>query len=283
MIIRESYDIFCNIYAFLNNDIEYSHTNTQLLNNGQLNHEIISKCYLMCQKKFKELVSQSINKNITENIEPKTLLSSSGKEVKFYNIENQTEIQKHITMLVSTIPCSEDATKFKQIYYSDENSENKNGRRSCSLVNETKLTSLFGGKNRITFGYDDLNRRIITSATLHDGGTDGNEERFRRHRKVRKSSYLSVDKFIASTQGHTELTVMGTTGEVMKPSYILITRDAPTQFEIDVAAEFGIPIKYVNISKYEQQPDICYSPEDYDYYSFERKTTTGGKKDIKTI
>lgn len=34
-------------------------------------------------KKFKELVSQSINKNITENIEPKTLLSSSGKEVKF--------------------------------------------------------------------------------------------------------------------------------------------------------------------------------------------------------
>ena len=145
------------------------------------------------------------------------------------------------------------------------------------------MTSLFGGKNRITFGYDDLNGRIITSATLHDGGTDGNEERFRRHRKVRKSSYLSVDKFIASTQGHTELTVMGTTGEVMKPSYILITRDAPTQFEIDVAAEFGIPIKYVNISKYEQQPDIRYSPEDYDYYSFERKTTTGGKKDIKTI
>ena len=282
--IGELYDIFCNIYVFLNNDTEYSHTTTQLLNNGQLNHEIISKCYLMCQKRFKELVSQSINKNITENIEPKTLLSSSGKEVKFYNIENQSEIQKHVTMLVSTIPCSEDATKFKQIYYSDKNGEIKNGRRSCSLVNETKLTSLFGGKYKITFGYNDLSGRIITSATLGDGGTDGNEERFRRHRKVRKSSYLSVDKFIASTQGHTELTVnMGTTGEVMKPSYILITRDVPTQFEIDVAAEFGIPIKYVNISKYEQQPDIDYSLEDYDYYSFERKTIISGKKDIKTI
>ena len=69
----------------------------------------------------------------------------------------------------------------------------------------------------------------------------------------------------------------------MKPSYILITRDVPTQFEIDVAAEFGIPIKYVNISKYEQQPDIDYSLEDYDYYSFERKTIISGKKDIKTI
>lgn len=282
--IGELYDILCNIYAFLNNDIEYSNTTNLLLNNGQLNHEILSKCYLMCQKRFKELVSQSVNKNITENIEPKTLLSSSGNEVKFYNIENQTEIQKHVTMLVSTIPCSEDAIEFKQIYYSDKNGEIKNGRRSCSLVNETKLSSLFGGKNRITFGYDDLNGRIITSATLGDGGTDGNEERFRRHRKVRKSSYLSVDKFVACTQGHTEVTVnMGTTGEVMKPSYILITRDTPTQFEIDVAAEFGIPIRYVNISKYEQQPDIRYSPEDYDYYSFERKTITGGKRDIKTI
>lgn len=282
--IGELYDILCNIYAFLNNDIEYSNATNLLLNNGQLNHELLSKCYLMCQKRFKELVSQSVNKNITENIEPKTLLSSSGNEVKFYDIENQTEIQKHVTMLVSTIPCSEDATEFKQIYYSDKNGEIKNGRRSCSLVNETKLSSLFGGKNRITFGYDDLNGRIITSATLGDGGTDGNEERFRRHRKVRKSSYLSVDKFVACTQGHTEVTVnMGTTGEVMKPSYILITGDTPTQFEIDVAAEFGIPIRYVNISKYEQQPDIRYSPEDYDYYSFERKTITGGKRDIKTI
>lgn len=282
--IGELYDILCNIYAFLNNDIEYSNTTNLLLNNGQLNHEILSKCYLMCQKRFKELVSKSVNKNITENIEPKTLLSSSGNEVKFYNIENQTEIQKHVNMLVSTIPCSEDAIEFKQIYYSDKNGEIKNGRRSCSLVNETKLSSLFGGKNRITFGYDDLNGRIITSATLGDGGTDGNEERFRRHRKVRKSSYLSVDKFVACTQGHTEVTVnMGTTGEVMKPGYILITRDTPTQFEIDVAAEFGIPIRYVNISKYEQQPDISYSPEDYDYYSFERKTITGGKRDIKTI
>ena len=282
--IGELYDILCNIYAFLNDDLEYSNITNLLLNNSQLNHEILSKCYLMCQKRFKELVSQSVNKNITENIEPRTLLSSSGNEVKFYNIENQTEIQKHVTMLVSTIPCSEDAIEFKQIYYSDENGEIKNGKRSCSLLNETKLSSLFCGENRITFGYEDLNGRIITSATLGDGRTNGNEVRFRRHRKVTKSSYLPVDKFVACTQGYTEVTVnMGTTGEVMKPSYILITRDTPTQFEIDVAAEFGIPIRYVNISKYEQQPDIRYSPEDYDYYSFERKTITGGKRDIKAI
>ena len=93
-----------------------------------------------------------------------------------------------------------------------------------------------------------------------------------------------MDKFVACTQGYTEVTVnMGTTGEVMKPSYILITRDTPTQFEIDVAAEFGIPIRYVNISKYEQQPDIRYSPQNYDYYNFERKTITGGKRDIRAI
>ena len=282
--IGELYDILYNIYSFLNNDIEYSDTNTQLLNNCPLNHEIISKCYLMCQKRFKNLVSQSVNQNITSNITPKTLLSSSGEEVRFYNIENQTDIQKRVTMLVSTIPCSDDATSFKQIYYSDENGEIKNGRRSCSLVNETKLTSLFGGTNRITFGYEDLSGRIITSATLGDGRTDGNEERFRRHRKVSKSSFFSIDKFIACTQGHTELTVnMGTTGEVMKPSFILITSDTPTQFEIDIAAEFGIPIRYVNINKYKQEPNTVYSLEDYAYYIFERKAITSSKKDIKTI
>ena len=238
----------------------------------------------MCQKRFKELVSEKVNKNVIENVKPTILISSSGDEVKFYNIENQTNSQKHITMLVSTIPCSENAKVFKQVYYSDKNGEIKNGRRSCSLVNETKLLALFGGKNRITFGYDDLSGRRITSATLGDGGTDGNEERFRRHRKVRKSTYLSVDKFIANTQHHTELTInMGTAGEVMKPSYILITKETPTQFEIDVAAEFGIPIKYVNINKYDQKQDNEYSAEDYDYYCFERKPITTEKRNIKKI
>lgn len=282
--IGELYNVLCNVYALLNNDVEYSNANIQLLNNILLNHNMLSKCYLMCQRRFKQLVSKSVNRNVTKNIKPKTLVSSSGNEVKFYNIENQTINQKNVTMLVSTIPCSEDASTFKQIYYSDKNGEIKNKRRSCSLVNETKLTSLFGGENRITFGYDDLSGRIITSATLSDGGTDGNEERFRRHRKVRKSSYLSIDRFIACTQGHTEITVnMGTTGEVMKPSYILITRNTPTQFEIDVAAEFGIPIRYVNINKYEQKPDIQNFSEDYDYYNFEREKIISIKKDIKRI
>lgn len=282
--IGELYNVLCSVYALLNNDVEYSNADIQLLNNILLNHNMLSKCYLMCQRRFKQLVSKSVNRNVTENIKPKTLVSSSGNEVKFYNIENQTINQKNVTMLVSTIPCSEDASTFKQIYYSDKNGEIKNKRRSCSLVNETKLTSLFGGENRITFGYDDLSGRIITSATLSDGGTDGNEERFRRHRKVRKSSYLSIDRFIACTQGHTEITVnMGTTGEVMKPSYILITRNTPTQFEIDVAAEFGIPIRYVNINKYEQKPDIQNFSEDYDYYNFEREKIISIKKDIKRI
>ncbi len=283
--IGNLYDDLNNIYSFLKNDTEYSNTNIQLLNNCILNNEILSKCYLMCQKRFKDLVSQNISKNITSNITPKILLSSSGKEVKFYNIENQTDIQKQVTMLVSTIPCSKEAMSFKEVYYSDKNSEIKHNRRSCSLIDQTKLKSLFGGKNRITFGYEDLNGRTITSATLSDGKTDGNEERFRRHRKVKKSSYLSIDKFIASTQYYNELTInMGTAGEVMKPSYILITQDTPTQFEIDVAAEFDIPIRYINPNKYEQPPDTSYEPvEDYDYYRFEKKTITSGQKKIKTV
>lgn len=282
--LGELYSMLCNIEEYLSNDTIDSNRDMSILNANMVNYEVLSKCYFMCQKRFKDLVSDSINRDVTGNIEPQILLSSSGMPVKFYTIENQTDLQRNVTMLVSTIPCSEDAVMFRQIYYSNRNSEIKNGRRSCSLVNETKLTSLFGGDNRITFGYDDLNGRRITSATFGDGRTDGNEERFRRHRKVARSNYHSVDNFIAGTQGHTEVTVnMGNTNEVMMPSYILITREKPTPFEIDVASEFQIPIRRVDINHYQQKPDIPYTTEDYDYYQFERKKITGIQKDKKVV
>lgn len=272
--LGESYEHLCSIYNYLKGDNEHSISNIPPLNSGEIiDYEVLTKYYSMCQERFKELVSEAINQDVTENIEPRVMISSSGEEVYVYDIENQTEKQSKITMLVSTIPCSDSASKFKEIYYSENNGEVKNNRRSCSLVNQSKLSSLFGGKKRITFGYEDLSDRLITSATLGDGGTDGNEERFRKHRKVRKSSYSSVDKFVAGTQGHTEITVnMGDTNQVMQPSYILITRENPTQFEIDVASEFRIPIRYVNIEKYRQEPDSDYSkPQDYEFYQFEKK------------
>lgn len=277
--LAEAYHYICKMYNILNNNDELSTSDIDVLNSNPINYILLSKCYLMSQKRFKDLISESVNKSITDNIEPKILLSSSGKKVNIYNIENQTEKQKNVTMLVSTIPCSDNALEFKKNYYSDNNAEIKNNRRSCSLINESKLSSLFGGKNRITFGYEDLNGRVITSATLGDGRTDGNEERFRKSRRVSKSSYSSINKFIAGTQGHNEVTVnMGELNEVMNPSYILITREEPTQFEIDVAAEFNIPIKYVNINKYEQAPDNDYKSEDYNYVDFSKKEVISKKE-----
>lgn len=272
--LGEAYNSLCNIYNYLSGDNESSIPDISLLDSGGINNETLSKYYSRCQERFKELVSEAINQDVTENIEPRIVISSSGEEVQVYDIENQTEKQRKVTMLVSTIPCSDSATEFKQIYYSDNNGEIKKNRRSCSLVNQTKLSSLFGGKNRITFGYEDLSGRIITSATLGDGITDGNEEILRKSRKIMKSSYSSVDKFVAGTQGHTEVTVnMGETNQVMQPSYILITRENPTQFEIDLAAEFQIPIRYVNIEKYRQEPNPVYSPpQEYEYFNgFEKK------------
>ena len=65
---------------------------------------------------------------------------------------------------------------------------------------------------------------------------------------------------------------MGETSQVMSPSYILVTHENPTQFEIDVAAEFEIPIRYVNIERYKQEPDLDYKqPQDYEFYQFEKK------------
>lgn len=270
--LRDNYlkDIYDILYATYNSLTSESFDPKDLMATP-INYEVIAKSYTLCQKRFQDLVSQSINKDITDGIEPKTLLSSNDIPVKVYEIENQTENQKNITMLLSTIPSSSNAKEFKNIYCSNQNGEITKGRRSCSIVDEAHLNLLFGGKNRIVLGYDDISGRIITSATLGDGRTDGNEIRYRKHRKVNRSSFLPISNFIENTQSHNELTInMGTTNQVMQPSYLLVTR-TPTQLEIDIAAEFQIPIRKISIDKYEQKPHMPFISEDYDYYHFEKE------------
>lgn len=280
--LRDNYlkDIYDILYATYNSLTSESFDPKDLMATP-INYEIIAKSYTLCQKRFQDLVSQSINKDITDGIEPKTLLSSNGIPVKVYEIENQTENQKNITMLLSTIPSSSNAKEFKNIYCSNQNGEITKGRRSCSIVDEAHLNLLFGGENRIVLGYDDISGRIITSATLGDGRTDGNEIRYRKHRKVNRSSFLPISNFIKNTQSHNELTInMGTTNQVMQPSYLLVTR-TPTQLEIDIAAEFQIPIRKISIDKYEQKPHMPFISEDYDYYHFEKEKVENIRYDNK--
>ena len=59
-------------------------------------------------------------------------------------------------------------------------------------------------------------------------------------------------------------------------------RDKPTPFEVDVACEFQIPIRGMNIKYYKQEPDIPYTTEDYNYYQFDRRKITSIQKD-KTV
>ena len=280
--LRDNYlkDIYDILYATYNSLTSESFDPKDLMATP-INYEVIAKSYTLCQKRFQDLVSQSINKDITDGIEPKTLLSSNGIPVKVYEIENQTENQKNITMLLSTIPSSSNAKEFKNIYCSNQNGEITKGRRSCSIVDEAHLNLLFGGENRIVLGYDDISGRIITSATLGDGRTDGNEIRYRKHRKVNRSSFLPISSFIENTQSHNELTInMGTTNQVMQPSYLLVTRTT-TQLEIDIAAEFQIPIRKISIDKYEQKPHMPFISEDYDYYHFEKEKVENIRYDNK--
>lgn len=275
--LKDVYDLLYTTYTLLTSQS----FDPKGLMIAPINYEIIDKSYKLCQKRFQDLVSQSINKDITAGIEPKTLLSSNGIPVKVYEIENQTENQKNITMLLSTIPSTNSAKDFKNIYCSNQNGEITKGRRSCSIVDEAHLKLLFGGENRIVLGYDDISGRIITSATLGDGRTDGNEIRYRKHRKVNRSSYLPISNFIENTQSHNELAInMGTTNQVMQPSYLLVTR-TPTQLEIDIAAEFQIPIRKISIDKYEQKPHMPFISEDYDYYHFEKAKIESNQHDNK--
>jgi len=71
--------------------------------------------------------------------------------------------------------------------------------------------------------------------------------------------------------------------EVNVPSYILVVGRAPTQAEIDIAAEFNIPIRMFNIKKY-NQVDYRSIPrsleEQYEYSLFIKDDVSSRQKEI---
>ena len=81
---------------------------------------------------------------------------------------------------------------------------------------------------------------------------------------------LPIKEFIAKLQSHSEILLkMDGKEEAFKPAFILVKGDEPTQFEIDIAAEFNIPIRRINPMKYEQAPQEKLGFfEEYDYYKF---------------
>lgn len=203
-------------------------------------------------------------------------------DVQIYDIENQGKNQENVPMLISTVPLyRKTAESFMSGYYSDKNGDVRYHRRSFSLINEKKLQNLFCKNRRIAFGFEDLLDRKLISASLIDGGTGGNDVRFRKRRRVRKNTLLPVNQFVDKTRGHNEILLeMDGTNIPIKPSFILISEKEPTQLEIDIAAFFDIPIKYINIEKYQQLPNIDErETSEYNYYIFEKKAVN--KQDLK--
>ncbi len=270
--VGELYNTMTNLIEFFNNKNELTDKDISLLNSPiNINYGVLPKLFLLCQLYFKKLMENEIQKDVCNGITPRVVKSSDGKDVKIYDIENQTENQRHVTMLISTVPLYADTAKeFKKAYYSEENGDVKYRRRSCSLLNETKLDNIFGGKNRVIFGFTDLSHRKMLMSTITDGGTDGNDIRFGKQRLTRRNYLLPIKEFIAKLQSHSEILLkMDGKEEAFKPAFILVKGVEPTQFEIDIAAEFNIPIRRINPMKYEQAPQEKMGFfEEYDYYKF---------------
>jgi hypothetical protein len=273
--LMETYDIISKLVEFMDNPRELTEKDINLLSSEiPINHEYISKLFLLCQKHFENDIEEESSKDVYDGLSPRIITSSNGKEVEIYDLENQGPSQRELPMLVSTVPLyRNDAKGFIEAYYSQENGDVKYGRRSCSLIDETKLDCLFCGQDRITFGFTDLSDRKLIASNITDGGTDGNDFRFGKERRVRRNVLLPVKKFVEKTKHHTEILLASEEkGIPMKPAFILVSGKEPTQLEIDIAAEFGIPIRKVNKEKYEQVPDnkMGYPYKEYDYYSFSR-------------
>ena len=168
------------------------------------------------------------------------------------------------------------------------NGELRYKRRSCSLIDETRLKNTFGNENRVILGFNDISDRKITSATLSDGQTDGNEVRYGRKRKTRECRFIPCQDFIYNSRGHNEVSIEcnNPNGEytINMPSYVLVVGREPTQIEIDVAAEFNIPIRRFNLEKYNQVDwhNIPYDREkQYSYTVFTKKSPTSRSKQMQ--
>ena len=283
--LGDLYKEFANLVSFFANDNEFSDWYISVLNSvPSINYNDVNKIFTLCQMHFKKILSEAINRDVYSGITPIILKSTNGKDVKLYDIENQSENQKNAPMLISTVPMySDNALEFKKDYYSPINGEVVHRRRSFSLIDETKLNNLFGGKRRIAFGYLNISGRKVTSSTLADGGTDGNDYRFGKQRRVRCNTFLPVNQFVSKTSNHNEILLeMDGVDEVIMPSFILISELPPTQLEIDIAAEFNIPIRFVNREKYQQvNTEYVRQEKEYRYYDFSKKTVnrTGEKED----
>lgn len=269
-------EIINDYYNFMKDfDLKTIEEISSFTKNFAINKAFIDKLLDYAQTLFKQSISDSINKNY-DSVKKTYTKSSEGKDVIVYDFENDSLDEKEVSMLISSIPLKTSSGEFVKTYLSDKNGEFRYHRRSCSLINQANLSRVFGGTERIIFGYNDLVNRKITSATLSDGQTDGNEKRFGRKRKTRECRFIPCSEFINSSYGpHNEISIVyNGKDEVYKanmPSYILVVGREPTQVEIDIAAEFNIPIRMFNITKYEQVdyhniPKV--NEEQYDYFSF---------------
>ena len=269
-------EIINDYYNFLK-DIELKTVEelSNFIRGFAIDRTFIDKLFDYAQALFKQSVSDSINKSY-DSVKKTYVKSSEGKDVIVYDFENDSLDEKEVSMLISSIPLTTGSREFVQTYLSDKNGEFRYHRRSCSMINQANLSRVFGGNKRIILGYNNLENRKITSATLSDGQTDGNEKRFGRKRKTRECCFIPCSEFINSSYGpHNEISIEynGKDGvyKPNMPSYILVVGREPTQTEIDIAAEFNVPIRMFNITKYKQ---IDYrniprvSEEQYDYSTF---------------
>ena len=244
------------------------------IENFSINKEFLDKMFAYSQSLFKDHLNEKLGKDYS-TVRQTMVKSAEGKDVPVFNFENASDVEKEVYMLISSVPLRTDGKSFVQRYNSDRNGEFKYKRRSCSIVNQANLSRIFGkDTGRVIFGYDDLSDRRITSATFSDGQTDGNETRFGRKRKTRECRFIPCQEIMNRAYGHTEISVEynGNREEYVatRPSFILVVGRDPSPEEIEIAAEFGIPIRKFDDTKYIQAvpTGVRIKDENYEYSLF---------------
>ncbi len=199
---------------------------------------------------------KSSQETMFNGIEPEVIKSSSGKEVKVFKMQNQTENQRHFEILARSV---------SNYDMQDEESRKRYFEKiksypymSYSLFTETLNRQFL--KNGVMFGYSSTGEAEMLSCTVRDGQT--NQTYLDTGRYILRQNYLPVDEFVRQTDEYNELVLRNS--QQLSPSMIICLTYPPNDVSIELAEKFNVPIVFIDREAYSQREQVSAPMEWYE-------------------
>ncbi len=203
---------------------------------------------------FKDNLSVEVNRE-NDIIDSKVVLSKNNVPVTIETI-NASIDSCYLTH--STTVNDSDVDDYKSKYIKESS---KHKKICTSLMGMNRFKSFSSSLNSVVFGYCNFGDLEIYCVTNHDGQTN------QRYGAVCKSFLSTPRDLILNTQtsGYNEINFITDGENVLFPSYVMCKDREPNEKEIEIAAQFSIPIRIVKVFDKEiEMNDVVVTSEWYE-------------------